>query len=199
MTILRRILIFVVGLLLVATGGALALVKMSAGPTPSAEKSKLVFWVDDAAEASQLSEELKAKDYVVFNKPATREDTVEANFRLAMTSENKDILKSIAQVLADSGHRELKYSDDGTTLFFGKVYAQKTQAQRKADSLFSKEKIRFDVIPGSKKIKKKSNRVIITKISDNLVDPLVESVDSKYKIAEINQEQDESTHTDDAE
>lgn len=197
MTILRRILIFVFGLLLVATGGALALVKMAAGPEPSEEKSKLVFWVDDASEAKALASELKEKKYEVFNKPDTREDTVEANFRLAMSNENTNILKSTAQVLADSGHGELKFSEDQKVLYFGKPFAQKTQAQRKADSLFSKEKIRFDVIPGTKKVKKKSNRVIVVTISDNLVDPLVEGVNGKYKIAEINQEQIETASSDD--
>ena len=169
MTIVRRVLILIVLVLLVADAGALAYLKLNSGDPPSPEKSKVVFWIDDAAQAEQAAEILKGMDYEPILKAAKREDYVQANYRLVHSAERKELLVPIANVLKKSGHKNLSFSEDGTELYYGGTYAKKAEAQRLAKSLEAKEYVIFDVKPGRKKTMVDSNRVILLEVPDNYI------------------------------
>ena len=175
MSLVRRILIALTALALIANAGALVLIKTNAGPAPSEDKSKLVFWIDDGDQAGKAEEVLKAEGYETLLKPADREDFVDANFRVVMPGENK-ILKPVASSLARSGHKNLSFSKDGTKLYYGGVFTSKSEAKRVAKSLEAKEKFIFDVEPGKKKVKKSSHRLILTEVPRNYVTILEETL-----------------------
>lgn len=171
MTVVRRALIALTTLALVANAAALVLIKTGAGPAPSDDKSKLVFWVDDKGEAKTAGEKLEAAGYTAIVKAAEREDFVDANFRVVMSGEKKT-LTPVANLLKKSGHQNLSFSADGNKLYYGGVYAQKSEAIRVAKSLEAKERFVFDVEPGKKKVKKPSNRVIVEEVPRNFVSDL---------------------------
>lgn len=181
MTVVRRILIALVGLLLVLDAGALGIVKFASGPKPSAEKSKLVLWIDDKAQAEEAAEKLKEMGYEPLLKEGKRATFVDANFRVVMSASRKELLDPVAKVLAKSGHKNLSFNEDGTLLYYGGSYAKKSEAMRVAKSLKAKEMLVFEVEPGQKKVMKPSHRLILLEISDNMIDsatdPLRESVD----------------------
>lgn len=171
MTVVRRALIALTALALVANAAALVLIKTGAGPTPSDEKSKLVFWIDDKGQAQTAGEKLEGAGYKVLVKPAEREDFIDANFRVVMSGDKKT-LTPVANLLRKSGHTNLKFSEDGSKLYYGGVYTQKSEAKRVAKSLEAKERFVFDVEPGKKKVKKASNRVIVEEVPRNFVSDL---------------------------
>ncbi len=171
MTVVRRALIALTTLALVANAAALVLIKTGAGPAPSDDKSKLVFWVDDKGEAKTAGEKLEAAGYTAIVKAAEREDFVDANFRVVMSGEKKT-LTPVANLLKKSGHQNLSFSADGNKLYYGGVYAQKSEAIRVAKSLEAKERFVIDVEPGKKKVKKPSNRVIVEEVPRNFVSDL---------------------------
>lgn len=172
MTIVRRILIALTTLALMANAAALVLIKTQAGPAPSDEKSKIVFWVDDKGQAQTASEKLKALGYGVELKKAEREDFVDANYRVVMNDDNKQTLTSVANILRKSGHQNLTLSKEGNKLFYGGTFTQKSEANRVAKSLEAKERFIFEVESGKKKVKKSSNRVIVMDVPRNFVSDL---------------------------
>lgn len=169
MTIVRRILILVVLILLVADAGALAYLKLNSGPAPSDEKSKVVFWIDDSSQAEAAVAKLKEMDQEPILKKAKREDFVQANYRLVHSAERKELLVPIANVLKKSGHKNLSFNEEGTELYYGGTYAKKAEAKRLAKSLEAKEFVIFDVKPGRKKVMVDSNRVILLEVPDNYI------------------------------
>ena len=66
MTVVRRILIGVVGLLLLLDVAALGIVKFGTGPAPSKEKTKVAIWIDDKGQAEAATKMLAE------NGPATK-------------------------------------------------------------------------------------------------------------------------------
>lgn len=175
MTLVRRGLIALIAVALFVNAGALVLIKSSAGPAPSDDLSKLVFWIDDADQAGKAQDVLKAEGYDVLLKGAEREDFVDANFRVVMPGETK-ILKPVASSLVRSGHKNVSLSKDGTKLYYGGVFTSKSEAKRVAKSLEAKEKFIFDVEPGKKKVKKPSHRLIIAEVPRNYVTLLEEKL-----------------------
>lgn len=179
MSVVRRVLLVLVGIALVANVTALALVKSSAGPAPSDEKSKVVFWIDDKGQAELAETTLKEEGYEPLLKPSERDHFIEANYRLVYKDSSVKLVKPIANVLAKSGHKNLviKEEDGMAKLYYGGVYKQKADAKKVAKSLETKELIKFDVEPGRKKTKKPSNRVILMAVPDNFVSGLEDKLE----------------------
>lgn len=178
MASIRRLLIAIVGLLLIIDAGALAYVKFSGGPSPSDDKSKLVFWIDDAAQAKVAAETLKGAGYEPVLKADKRKTEVETDFRVVMVGK-KEILNAIAQTLRQSGHQQLSFSEDGGKLYYGGFFKQKAQALKTAERIKSQEKMVFEVLPGTKTVEKKSNRVILLSVSTNMVPEVQEALRAK--------------------
>lgn len=175
MTIVRRILMIAVGILLLLDLAALAVVKFSSGPSPSKEKSKLVLWIDDSAQADKAVGVLKEKSYSSLKKPAQRSTYVDADFRVVLTGPDA-VLKSSERALRKSGHKNLSYNDDKTVLYYGGFYPKKAKAQEVARNLEEKERIVFEVQPGKKKVMKKSFRVIVEEMPSNMVSDATEAI-----------------------
>ncbi len=178
MATIRRVLIAIVGLLLIVDAGALAYVKFNSGPAPSEEKSKLVFWIDDAAQAETAAEALKAAGYEPVLKADKRKTEVETDFRVVMIGK-EEILKSIAETLRQSGHQQLSFSEDRGKLYYGGFFKQKAQALKTVERIKAQEKIVFEVAPGIKTVEKKSNRVILLSVSTNMVPEVQETLRAK--------------------
>ncbi len=181
---IRRVLIGVVGLLLVLDAGALAYLKITSGPAPSEEKSKLVLWVDDATQAEGVAAAFKKAGYEPIVKADKRKTAVEADYRLAMTSTKKSLLEPLAEILRKAGHKQLSYSDDGTVLYLGGFHKQKAAAQRMADRVHANDKMVFEVVPGTKTVLKPSHRVILMEVPSNQVELLVSDLDNSFSIAD---------------
>jgi hypothetical protein len=152
MATVRRILIAIVGLALMADSIALAYVKFTSGPSPSDEKSKLVLWIDDAAQAQEAGEICTEQGYEAVVSPAKRQSQQEADFSL---------------------------SEDGTKLFYGGYYKQKAEAMRQAERIKAQEKMVFEVVPGVKTVQKASNKVVIASMPSNMVEPLISEIVAK--------------------
>lgn len=179
MATVRRILIAIVGLLLMADAAALAYIKFTGGPAPSDEKSKLVLWVDDADQAQTAGDTCTEQGYEAVVSPAKRQSQVEADFRVAMKG-NEKVLKPIAQTLKQAGHgKQISLSDDGTKLYYGGFYKQKAQAVRQAERIKAQEKMVFEVVPGSKTVSKASNKVVIASMPSNMVEGLISEIVAK--------------------
>lgn len=178
MATIRRVLIAIVGLLLIIDAGALAYVKFSSGPAPSDEKSKLVFWIDDAAQAKAAAEALKATGYEPVLKADKRKTEVETDFRVVMTGKD-EILKSIAETLRQSGHTQLSFSEDRSKLYYGGFFKQKAQALKTVERIKAQEKIVFEVAPGTKTVEKKSNRLILLSVPSNMVSAVQDELQAK--------------------
>lgn len=185
MSVVRRIMLAIVTLLLVADAGALAVLKLGSGPKPSDEKSKVVVWVDKQEDAQGIAAIFKHENYEPLVKSATREESVDADFRLAMNASKKSLLEPVAQVLKQNGHKSLSYNEEGTTLFFGGVYKQKAQALRVAERLKTKDRFIFEVVRGKKINKIPSFRVILLEVPDNMVDDLTDKVELEYEVKDI--------------
>jgi hypothetical protein len=179
MATIRRVLIAIVGLLLMVDAAALAYVKFTSGPAPSDEKSKLVMWVDKGEQAKTAVAFLKEQNYDPIVKPDKRKTEVEADFRVAMKSTKKELLKPIEQILRQSGHQQLSYSEDGTKLYYGGFYKQKSEAVRMAERIKSKEQLVFEVVPGVKTVGKASNKVILMSVSTNMVETVMSDLAAK--------------------
>lgn len=180
----RRIMIAVVGLLLILDAGALAFIKLTSGPSPSEEKSKLVIWIDDGAKAKGVAAMLKEQGYQPVVKPDKRKSEVEADFRLAMSSSKKELLEPIAAVLRQGGHSGLSYSEDGTKLYYGGFFKQKAQASRVGQRIKEKDQIVFEVVPGKKTVSKPSHKVILLSVPSNMVADIITEVEAKATIAD---------------
>jgi hypothetical protein len=179
MATVRRILIAIVGLALMADSIALAYVKFTSGPSPSDEKSKLVLWIDDAAQAQEAGEICTEQGYEAVVSPAKRQSQQEADFRVAMSGTEK-VLKPIAQTLKQAGHgKQISLSEDGTKLFYGGYYKQKAEAMRQAERIKAQEKMVFEVVPGVKTVQKASNKVVIASMPSNMVEPLISEIVAK--------------------
>ena len=188
MVVVRRILIGIVGLLLLLDAVALGVVKFAAGPAPSDEKSKVVIWIDNKAEAEQATELLRSMNYEPLLKAAQRPDFVEANYRLVMTASRRELLDPVAKVLRKEGHKNLSFNDDGTALYYGGFYTEKSQASRTAKALMAKEKFLFEVEPGQKKVMKDSFRVILLEVPSNMVSQVTAKVSAEVDVAEVEEE-----------
>ena len=188
MIVVRRILIGIVGLLLLLDAVALGVVKFASGPAPSKERSKVVIWIDDKAEAEQAAELLKGMEYETLLKPAKRPTFVEANYRLVMTASRRELLDPVAKVLQKEGHKNLSFNDDGTALYYGGFFTEKSQASRTAKALMAKEKFLFEVEPGQKKVMKDSFRVILVEVPSNMVSEVTEKVGAGAEVAEVEEE-----------
>jgi hypothetical protein len=175
----RRTLIAIIGLLLMADAAALAYIKFTGGPRPSDEKSKLVLWIDNAEQAATAGEVIKEQGYEGVVKADKRKSEVEADFRLAMKSSKKELLKPIEKVLRQAGHKQLSYSPDGTMLYYGGLYKQKAQALRQAERLKAQEQLVFEVRPGSKVVSKASNKVVIMSMPSNMIEGLLSEITAK--------------------
>lgn len=185
MTVVRRVLLALVTLLLFADAGALAVLKFGSGPKPSDEKSKVVIWVDKKVDAQGIATAIKSAGYEPIVKPATREEEVDADFRLAMEASKKALLDPVAQVLKQNGHKKISFSSDGTILYFGGVYKQKAQALKMAEKLKTKDRFIFKVVRGKKVNKIKSFRVILLEVPDNMIGQLTEPLYNDYDIKDI--------------
>lgn len=179
MAMVRRILIGIVGLLLIVDAGALAYVKFTSGPAPSDEKSKLVLWIDNAGQAKTAAGIVKEQGFEAVVKPDKRKTETEADFRVAMKSTKKELLKPIEQILRQAGHKQLSYSDDGTKLYYGGFYKQKAQAVKVAEMIKSKEQLVFEVVPGVKVVAKPSTKVVIASMPSNLIPGLLEEISAQ--------------------
>lgn len=185
MSTIRRIALVLVTLALIADAGALVVIKMGSGPKPSDEKSKVVVWVDKQEEAQGIAAVFKTAGYEPIVKAATREEKVEADFRLAMHASKKSLLDPVAQVLKQNGHKNISFSADGTTLYFGGVYKQKAQALKQAERLKTKDRFIFEVVRGQKVQKFESFRVILLEVPDNMISGLTEPLYEDYEVKEI--------------
>lgn len=175
MATVRRILIGIVGLLLILDAGALAVLKFGGGGTvPSDEKTKVVLWIDNAATAKSVAEELKAQGYTPIVKKDQRETEIESGFRLVFSGGlSRESLSAIAQTLRDAGHSGLELSKDGTELYYGRAFEQKAQAERVAARVKQTDKIGFEVRPAIKKSKKASTKIVLTEVPSNMVADLM--------------------------
>lgn len=185
MSTIRRVVLFLVTVALIADAGALVVIKMGSGPKPSDEKSKVVVWVDKQEEAQGIAAVFKTAGYEPIVKGAVREVKVEADFRLAMSASKKSLLDPVAQVLKQNGHNNISFSEDGTTLYYGGLYKQKTQAQKQAERLKTKDRFIFDVVRGQKVQKIDSFRVILLEVPDNMISDLTEPLYNDYEVKEI--------------
>ncbi len=186
MTLIRRVLIGIVGLLLVLDCAALVLVKQ--GPRPSEEKSKLVIWIDDKEQAELAVETLKGMDYEPMLKAAKRDSFVKANYRLVYPGK-RELLEPIANVLRKGGHTNLSFSEDGTILYYGGVYTQKAEAKRIAKSLEARERVIFEVQPGQKKVTVPSHRVILLEVPDNFIADITDALEAVPEIEVVETEE----------
>lgn len=191
MTMLRRALILIVGMLLLFDAAALAVVKFAGGPKPSEEKSKVVFWVDDKEQAKRVRDKLKELKYEPIVKEAKRETKVQANYRLVYSASKRALLEPIANVLKRAGHKNLSINKEGTMLYYGGVYKQKAEAKRIAKSLEAREKVVFEVQPGEKTVMVKSHKIILMSVPDNFI-PLVTDELSALEDVEIANQEEES-------
>lgn len=181
MATVRRILIGIVGLLLILDAGALAVLKLGGGGTvPSDEKIKVVMWIDNAATAKSVAEDLKAQGYTPIVKPDKRETEVESGFRLVFGGGlSRESLSAIAQTLRGSGHSGLEISKDGTELYYGKAFEKKAQAEGLAAKIKQTDKIGFEVRPAIKKSKKASTKIVLAEVPSNMVADLMGEFSSK--------------------
>lgn len=179
MATIRRILIAVVGLALMVDAAALVYIKFTSGPKPSEEKSKLVLWVDDKAQAKTAEATLKEMGYEPILKADKRENVVDADFRVVMKSTKKELLKPIEQILRQAGHSQLSYSSDGTMLYYGGFYKQKAEALRVVERIKAKEQLVFEVATGTKVVPKPSHRVILLSVPTNMTEGLIDQLREK--------------------
>ncbi|MFA5504954.1 MAG: hypothetical protein WC314_06710 [Vulcanimicrobiota bacterium] len=186
MTVVRRILLVVVGILLVLDVAALAIVKFGTGPAPSDEKTKVAIWIDDKAHAEAAAKMLAEAGYPdTIHKPGERETFVEADFRVVMEASRKELLDPVATVLKKGGHKNLTFNKEGTELYYGGVYQTKAQAKKIASKLEKQEMLVFDVRPGQKKVMKKSFKVIIPEVPANYVSDVTAPVEAEYEVVNI--------------
>jgi len=174
MTIIRRVLIALVAFALVLDAGAIVLIKAYAGPKPSEEMVKVVYKIDDKDQAEAVKEVFAEMEYPATLQPSSRIETVEANYRVVMTGEKRELLEPIARVLKKAGHTNLSFNEEGTKLFYGGVYEQKAAAQRKVKALEAKERLIFEVQPGQKKVKKPTFKVYVQEMPKNF-EPILKS------------------------
>lgn len=179
MAMIRRALIGIVGLLLIVDAAALAYVKFTGGPAPSDEKSKLVLWIDNAEQTKTAAGIVKEQGFEAVVKPDKRKTETEADFRVAMKSTKKELLKPIEQIMRQAGHKQLSYSEDGTKLYYGGFYKQKAQALRAAQAIKAKEQLVFEVVPGVKVVAKPSNKIVIASMPSNLIPGLLEELSAQ--------------------
>ena len=186
MTVVRRILIGVVGLLLLLDVAALGIVKFGAGPAPSKEKTKVAIWIDDKGQADAAAKMLAENGFTdVITKPGQRETFEEADFRVVMEASRKELLDPVAKVLKKGGHSNLSFNDDGTELYYGGVYQTKAEAKKVQAKLEKQEMLVFDVKPGQKKVMKDSFKVIIPEVPSNLVSEATSPVETEYEVVNI--------------
>lgn len=190
MTILRRTLIAVVSLLLALDVAALGVLKLSGEPQDSGKKSKVVFWIDDKADAENIVALLKEEGQEPLIKAAKRPTFVDFGFRVAMeddVSENGVLLKSTEEHVKRSGFGPLSYSEDGTILYYGGIYQKKNEAKNIVKALAEKG-VTFEVRAGEKKVMKASQRVILLEISEASVDTIIAKVEDSVEVAQTDEE-----------
>jgi hypothetical protein len=187
MTVVRRILIAVVGLLLLLDVGALAYVKFASGPAPSEAKSKLAIWIDDEGQANAALKLVEEMEYKAVIKTAVRDEFVEADYRVVMTADRRELLDPVAKILKKAGHKNLSFNDEGTELYYGGVYPTKAKAKKVAARLMEEEKFGFDIEPGKKKVQKPSFKVVIYDVPENLITNLTDPIEEEYEVVSIDE------------
>lgn len=187
MTVVRRILIGVVGLLLLLDVAALGIVKFSGKSGPSDEKSKLAIWIDDEGQAKAALKIVEEAPYKGEIKPAQREVFVEADFRVVMDADRKELLDPVFKILKKAGHQNLSFNDEGTELYYGGVYQTKAKAKKVAAKLMEEESFGFDVRPGRKKVQKKSFKVVVYDVPVNMITDLTDKIEDEYQVEAIDE------------
>ena len=187
MAVVRRILILIVGVLLLLDVAALGIVKFASADPPSEEKSKLAIWIDDEDQANAALSEVQELEYKAEIKPAERDVFVEADFRLVMDADRRELLDPVAKILKKAGHKNLSFNDEGTELYYGGVYATKAKAEKMAAKLMEEEKFGFEVRPGRKKVKKKSFKVVVYDVPQNRITNLTDPIEEEYEVETIDE------------
>lgn len=188
MATVRRVLIAIVGFLLLLDAAALAYVNFSGGPRPSDEKSKVVFWIDEAGQASAASDALTALGYEVLVKPATRKAEVQADWRLTLGPQTPEMNQSVAQVLRNNGHTDIHFSADRSYLYYGPFYPNKADANRLMERIKAQDKIAFRVDQGKKEVDQPSHRVILMEVPDNFIPDAVQEVEAVAEVVQTDEE-----------
>ncbi len=188
MATVRRVLIAIVGFLLLLDAAALAYVKFGGGPQPSDEKSKVVFWIDDAGEAGGAEEKLTSMGYEVLLKQATRKTEVPADWRLTIGPQTPEMNQSVAQVLRNSRHTDVHFSSDRTYLYYGPFFPNKADANRLMERIKAQNKIAFQVVQGQKEVDHPSHRVIVMEAPDNFIPDLKNEVNRVAEVVKTDEE-----------
>jgi hypothetical protein len=187
MTVVRRVLIGIVGLMLLLDVAALGIVKFSSDSAPSDEKSKLAIWIDDEGQAKAALKIVEEQKYKGEIKPAKRDVFVEADFRVVMDADRRELLEPVAKILKKAGHQNLSFNDEGTELYYGGVYATKDKAKKVAAKLMEEEKFGFDVRPGQKKVKKPSFKVVVYGVPQNRISDLTDPIEDEFTVQSIDE------------
>lgn len=178
MAAIRRGLLIIVAIALVLDVGALAYIKISSLDFFSDEKVKLVLWIDDANQAKAARAEIESQNIELALAGAKRTVEKDFGFRVVMVA-SSNVLKSIEGMLRQAGYGPLSYSKDGSELYYGGFYSQKSEAVRTQQMLFDKEQVNFAVEPGKKLEAKPSNKIFIAKIGATKAKNLVKSLEAK--------------------
>ena len=166
MKIVRRALLGLVTLLLIADATALALVNFGGGPSdnpsPAEEDNsiyKVVAYIDNAGKAKLIAKDIKKAGVDAEMGKSKRKVRKASGYRLVFKAGSAEIVGAIAETLKHKGYT-VNSSEDGTELYLGKNYASKAEAAKMVDRVQRQESIKFEVITGYKMVSQATNKLV---------------------------------------
>ncbi len=156
MAVVRRVMLAVVLILLVIDGALLAYVKFGS----SHKKDQIVdieFFVSDPLKVAKLKDALSGYNLNVSS--VMREVQIQDGYVVVRHLGSKDLAEPVAKTLTKHGWKGLKVVDGSVQV--GGKFKQRKKADLLASKLERKEKIKFEVEPGYKTVKRKAFKVVI--------------------------------------
>lgn len=166
MTAVRRILLALVTLMLIADVAALALVKGQGSPEPSdpgaGEKFNVVAKVDNAKQAGIVTKAIENLGVTVESEKSSRQVEKQTGFRLVFEASSVEILKAVAETLSYKGYTcSISEKDDKAQLYLGGNFKTKAQAAQVMSKVQRQESIKFEIVNGVELKKVPTNKLTV--------------------------------------
>lgn len=180
MTAVRRILLALVTLMLIADLAALALVKSQGGePAPDgpdkAESFKVVARIDKAAQAKITAKAIEKLGVTVEMEKTSRMVEKQTGFRLVFEASSVEILKAVAETLQYKGYTcAISEKSGQPQLYLGDIYPSKAKAAEVMTKVQRQESIKFEIVNGIKQVKVPTNKLTIRDVEQGTADKITE-------------------------
>ncbi len=192
MTAVRRIMLALVTLMLIADVAALALVKTQGGEVSTddpgtPETFKVVAKIDKVAQAKITAKAIEKLGVTVELEKTSRMVEKQTGFRLVFEASSVEILQAVAETLQYKGYTcAISEKSGQAQLYLGDIYPTKAKAAEVMTKVQRQESIKFEIVNGVTQVKVPTNKLVIRDVDQNVADKITEIL-GEMKVTDFEQ------------